>query len=131
MLPLVDPAVSALRRWLRVRRSLVVAGSRPDEKALFVNCQARRAGHRLLESIVRKSAQKAGLRCRVTPTVIRQSLAAHLLDKGANMRTVQVLLGHSWIMSTAKYSRLAVRRLAEVYDRSHPRPRLLIGRPRP
>lgn len=121
--PLGDPAADAIRRWLwRGRPSLVdpePAG--PAEAALFVS----RRGRRLSTSDVRRRmdrwVREAGLPSDLHPHALRHSYATHLLDGGADLRSIQELLGHARLSTTQVYTRVESSRLKTAYRRSHPR----------
>jgi len=73
--------------------------------------------------VLRGRAREAGISDRVHPHRLRHSYATHLLDMGADLREIQELLGHASLATTEKYTAVSIDRLAEVYDRSHPRAR--------
>jgi integrase/recombinase XerD len=76
-----------------------------------------------VQQTLRKIADRAGLR-NVTPHTLRRTFATHLFESGAGMEIVKTLLGHVWITTTMKYARIGVDRLAETFERCHPRERL-------
>ena len=83
----------------------------------------RRLGVRDIRRTLRAHALRAGISDRVHPHRLRHSYATHLLDMGADLREIQELLGHKSLSTTEKYTAVSVERLAEVYDRAHPRAR--------
>lgn len=111
----MDPDV---RGSLRPRRP-----TRDDDAALFLNRRGRRLTRQGLWGIVRKYADACGLGERCTPHVLRHSCATHLLDHGADIRSVQELLGHASVSTTQIYTRVSTDRLFAAWDRAHPRAR--------
>jgi len=119
--PLTRAAASAIEEYILKGRSAIVGSSRSPY--LFV---ADRGGyfHRALVSlIVRRYAKKAGIRKHVTCHTLRHSVATHLLKGGADIRHIQVLLGHTSLRSTERYTRVELSDLKDVIRRAHPRGR--------
>ena len=122
LIPVGTHAVAAIECYLPDRRS-VLAG-RPDPGAVFLNARAGRLSRQGVWGIVRKAARKAGLReTDVSPHVLRHSAATHMVEGGADLRTVQEMLGHASISTTQVYTRVSPQHLIEVYVESHPRSR--------
>ncbi len=121
VIPMNDSSISALRRYLPWRQRILRENSRPAEKALFINRRGKRLAAWPIERMIRTLGQKANLARRVTPRVIRHSFAAHILNRGADIRSLQDLLGHANPILTSQYQLIATARLREVYDRTHPR----------
>jgi integrase/recombinase XerC len=112
-------AVAALQGYLPPRAALL-ARRRPGETALFVGRGGQRLSARWIFETVLRHARRAGLPTRVTPHALRHSFATHLLDRGADLRSVQELLGHKRLVTTEIYTHVSVARLREVYDKAHP-----------
>ena len=120
LVPIGQHAVSALRAWLPDRAMLRRSG--PDGSAVFLNGRGRRLSRQGVWGVVRKHATRAGLDAgRVSPHVLRHSAATHMVEGGADLRTVQELLGHASISTTQVYTRVSPQHLVEVYAMSHPR----------
>jgi integrase/recombinase XerD len=118
IVPLGRPAVEALRRYIAMGRPHLDRRSRPE---LFLNARGgplTRAGAFL---ILRRLAEKAGLEPkRVHPHLLRHSFATHLLEGGADLRSVQEMLGHADLSTTELYTHVSDRRRRELYFRAHP-----------
>lgn len=127
VVPLGRMAMTALDAWLD-------AGGRPDLEperwarradadAVFLNQRGGRLSRQGAWAIVRRYGDRTGLGDRLTPHVLRHSCATHMLDHGADIRTVQELLGHASISTTQIYTLVSNERLWQVYERAHPRAR--------
>jgi integrase/recombinase XerC len=117
-----QPACRALTRYIQDGRAKLIKENRATN-ALFLNRLGSRLSTRSVSNILDKYAKLAGLRRRVTPHVMRHTFATHLLDGGADLRTVQELLGHASLSSTQIYTHVSQARAKEVYRKAHPRAR--------
>lgn len=118
VVPFGSKAEEKLRAWLAVRDTF-----RPLENALFLNRFGKRLSARSIESALKKLALKAGLDIRIFPHKLRHSFATELVEHGADLRSVQEMLGHSSLAATQIYTNLNFEHLKKVYARAHPRAR--------
>jgi integrase/recombinase XerD len=124
VVPLGRTARDALSDYLaRGRPELDRAGRGARTAALFLNARGGRLTRQGAWLIVRKAGDRAGLRGRLFPHVLRHSCATHMLDRGADIRVVQELLGHASLSTTQVYTKVSPERLRVVYDAAHPRAR--------
>ena len=129
IVPLGRLARIALTAWLQEGRPAVEPerwARRGDAEAVFLNARGGRLSRQGAWGIVRRYGDRIGLGHRLTPHVLRHSCATHMLDHGADVRTVQELLGHASVSTTQVYTMVSAERLRTVYETAHPRAR---GRP--
>lgn len=119
IVPLGSVAIKYLELYLQVARHELVR--RSGETALFVNHHGRRLTRQGFWKILKRYAQEAGIDVNITPHTLRHSFATHLLENGADLRSVQEMLGHADISTTQIYTHVTRNRLKEVYRKSHPR----------
>ena len=110
----------SLRRWLD-GRAAVLAGLRRPPAALFLNKNGTRLTSRSVGRLLEKYLAQAGLDPRTSPHTLRHSFATHLLDAGADIRSVQELLGHRSLGTTQIYTHVTTHRLQDSYEKAHPR----------
>ena len=117
VVPLADTAKEALNAWLSVRSSLDPTG---QKNALFLGARGGRLNRRQASRLIEDLCKRVGLPQAVSPHSLRHSFATHLLEAGADMRSVQELLGHARLTTTQRYTHLTIAKLVEVYDKAHP-----------
>lgn len=118
------PALAALNDWLSARQALLAKSSK-SAKAVFVNHRGTRLTTRSVGRVLGKYLSQTGLDNRTTPHTLRHSFATHLLDNGADIRSVQELLGHRNLTTTQIYTHVTTNRLQEAYRAAHPRAKQL------
>lgn len=128
VLPFGRIAHAAMADWLgpsgRTRLAPGRWARRGDAEAVFLNQRGGRLSRQGAWGVVRGYAQRVGLDDRLHPHVLRHSCATHMLEHGADVRTVQELLGHASLTTTQRYTRVTAERLRRAYDDAHPRARL-------
>jgi len=124
LVPVGRPAIEAVRGWLPQRLQLIEQragrGKVVEKNALFLNGRGSRLTTRSVERLVKTYGERAGITQMVTPHALRHSFATHLLEMGADLRSVQELLGHASLSTTQRYTHLTLDHLSDVYDKSHP-----------
>ena len=118
-IPLYPAAIKALNEYVEFIRPQMIA--KPDEVALFVNVSGERMSRQGFWKLIKSYQLKAGIEKTITPHTLRHSFAAHLLENGADLRSIQEMLGHADISSTQIYSQLVKKQLKDVYNKAHPR----------
>ena len=119
LIPLYPAALKALKVYLSDVRDAMLA--EPDEQALFVNVGGARMSRQGFWKILKYYQQKARIDKDITPHTLRHSFAVHLLENGADLNSVQELMGHSDISSTQLYANLINNKLKSVYEKCHPK----------
>ncbi len=115
-----DPALAAIAAWLPLRQQMVRDARRTDPGTLWINRRGGALSARWVFQTVVDRAKAAGLQTTLTPHGLRHSFATHLLDRGADLRTVQELLGHARLVTTEIYTHVSIGKLRAVYDQAHP-----------
>lgn len=118
-IPLYPAAQKALTVYLREIRDTMIGS--PDEPALFVNVGGSRMSRQGFWKILKHYQQSAHIQKEITPHTLRHSFAVHLLENGADLGSVQELMGHSDISSTQMYTHMINQKLKSVYDKCHPK----------
>ena len=119
IIPVYPEALQALREYMESVRPKMVAI--PTEQSLFVNISGERMSRQGFWKIIKYYQEKANIDKDITPHTLRHSFAAHLLENGADLRSIQQMLGHSDISSTQVYTQLVKQNLKAVYNKYHPK----------
>ena len=119
IIPLYPAAVKALRVYIAEIRPQMIAD--PQQKSLFVNMNGERMTRQGFWKIIKSYQEKAGIQKQITPHTLRHSFAAHLLENGADLRSIQEMLGHSDISSTQIYAQIVKQNIKNVYEQCHPK----------
>ena len=115
-----DRALNGLQDYLSTSR-MSLLGTNKEEAALFINHRGERLTRQWVWNILKTYSKRAGIDRKITPHTLRHSFATHLLQKGASLRHVQELLGHSSISTTQVYTHLTDTHMRDEYEKSHPR----------
>ncbi|HEY1146476.1 MAG TPA: tyrosine-type recombinase/integrase, partial [Allosphingosinicella sp.] len=121
--PLGGKCVDALLAYLEIRTEFFNPKKPPadgDAKAVFLSARGRRLNVRAIELLVSKYGALGGGRADLHPHALRHTCATHLLDGGADLRSIQELLGHSSLSTTQRYTHVSMDHLMRVYDAAHP-----------
>jgi len=119
--PISSSALQVIQHYMEFRNKRAQSNSNFDSKVLFVNKHGRRLSTRSVRRKMDKYLKMAGLDPLISPHTLRHSFATHMLNNGADLRSVQELLGHQSLSTTQVYTHLTTRRLKEVYESAHPR----------
>jgi tyrosine recombinase XerC len=117
LVPIGDKALRAIRLYLEKMKIQDIN----EKKPVFLNKSKRRVSDRAVRRIVEKYIHKTSLNERISPHSLRHSFATHMLDRGADLRSVQELLGHANLSTTQIYTHVTTDRLKSIYDKVHPR----------
>lgn len=119
IIPVGKSALQAVSTYIEQERSSLIKGEKTD--VLFLSSRGKAMTRQACWKIIKKYSLKAGLDPDLSPHVLRHSFATHLLERGADLRSVQLMLGHSQITTTQIYTHVSRKRLRRVYDKYHPR----------
>ena len=119
IIPLYTAAVKALWEYMEKIRPRIIADE--NQQALFVNMSGERMSRQGFWKIIKYYQEKAEINKDITPHTLRHSFAVHLLENGADLRSIQEMLGHADISSTQIYTHVVKRQLKDVYQKAHPR----------
>ncbi len=119
LVPVGEEALDWIRRYVAEARPMLLGARTSD--ALFVTARAQRMTRQAFWNLIKRYAEASGIRKKVSPHTLRHAFATHLLNHGADLRVVQMLLGHTDISTTQIYTHVARERLKELHARHHPR----------
>ena len=119
IIPIYPEALQSLHEYIDSVRPKMIAV--PTEHSLFVNVSGERMSRQGFWKIIKHYQEKAGIEKDITPHTLRHSFAVHLLENGADLRSIQEMLGHADISSTQIYTHVVKRQLKDVYQKAHPR----------
>ncbi|MCD8179918.1 MAG: site-specific tyrosine recombinase XerD [Firmicutes bacterium] len=119
IIPMGNKAKEALCDYIQNARECMIKNE--SETALFVNCGGMRLSRQGFWKLIKHYQHEAGIKTEITPHTLRHSFAAHLLENGADLHSIQEMMGHADISSTQVYSRMVNSKLKDVYAKAHPR----------
>ena len=119
IIPIGSIAQKALKEYIEDARPILIKDN--EEKALFVNMNGKRLTRQGFWKIVKYYKEKAHINKDITPHILRHSFAIHLLQNGANLKSIQAMLGHSDVSSTQIYKQFETNELKEIYNKTYPR----------
>ena len=121
IVPIGRPARAALEEYLYDARPKLLRSKKNSEKSLFVNYNGERITRQGIWKMLKDYGVKAGIDKAITPQILRNSFAAHMVQNGADLKSLQELLGHEDVTATQVYLTVTKNRIKEVYDKTHPR----------
>jgi integrase/recombinase XerC len=122
LLPVGRKAIAAIREYLEhAEKSRKKAGYSKSHGPVFLNHRGGRLSARSVDRLIKRYSKECGIMMQISPHSLRHTFATHLLDGGADLRSIQELLGHVNLSTTQKYTHVSIDKLMEVYDKSHPR----------
>lgn len=116
IIPVGSKAIDSVRDYIKIRNNF-----KPRSQSLFLNSRGYALTSRSVERIVKDICIKASISKKISPHVLRHSFATHLLGSGADLRSIQDMLGHSSLSITQKYTHTSIEKIMEIYDKTHPR----------
>lgn len=119
LVPVGKEAIAGLRNYFNNRSQLL--NGKLDSRFIFLNKLGDGISARAVERLLDKYLKRSGIQKKVTPHVLRHTFATHLLNAGADMRGIQELLGHASLSTTQRYTHVALDKLMEIYDKTHPK----------
>jgi integrase/recombinase XerC len=121
IVPIGGPAREAVEAYLEKRTSLGKERTEEGRQALFLSTRGMPMNPRGVARVLERVVRQSGIGRKISPHALRHTFATHLLDAGADLRSIQEMLGHRSLSTTQKYTSVSVSRLMEIYDKAHPR----------
>jgi integrase/recombinase XerC len=121
IVPFGSKAKQALEDYLPIRERLLMEVKRSGQTALFLNTKGERLTTRSVDRLLKKYVLSFGPNVKTSPHSMRHAFASHLLTEGADLRTIQEMLGHRSLATTQKYTQVSIKQLIDVYDKTHPK----------
>jgi len=122
VIPLGKKAIGSLKRYLESSRLQLLGSAKKDSEFLFLNRFGKKISRQSLWKIIKRYAREARIKKTIMPHILRHSFATHLLERGADLRSVQEMLGHANISTTQIYTHINKERLKSIHKMFHPRP---------
>jgi len=122
VIPLGKKAIGSLKRYLESSRPQLLDSAKKDSEFLFLNRFGKKISRQSLWKIIKRYAKEAKIKKTIMPHILRHSFATHLLERGADLRSVQEMLGHANISTTQIYTHINKERLKSIHKMFHPRP---------
>lgn len=120
-IPLGRPARAALEDYIYEGRPMFLGSDEADAQALFLNYAGGRLTRQGIWKVIKENARSSGIKMKITPQTLRNSFAIHMIQNGADLKTLQELLGHEDVSATQVYLGFSKNRIKDVYDNAHPR----------
>ncbi len=121
IVPFGSKARQALDDYLPVREKILLEAKKRGETALFLNTHGARLTTRSVDRLLKEYVRRFGPNVKVSPHSMRHAFASHLLTEGADLRSIQEMLGHRSLATTQKYTQVSIKQLIDVYDKTHPK----------